>query len=346
VLKHLFLPMHISGAREYLLQFFAIPGLAVLIILEIALSHFHDLKYYSIKETISNVFLALCNFSVDVSIRFFCFFVLGFFYEYHFLVITPDFLYWLILFLGMDLAFYWQHRVDHYSRFFWAVHVTHHSSTEFNITTGFRSSVLQPLYRYFYFIPLALLGFKAIDVMFIYACCQVYGNIIHTRYIRKLGFLELFMTTPSHHRVHHASNIRYLDKNMGMVLIIWDKIFGTFELEDDDEEIVYGLTHNPERRYHPAVMIFHEWKGIFADLRRPLPWKTRLAYVFMPPGWSHDGSTKTSRELQAELFKQDELRIAKDAPVFPVTYGASHRGAGMVQRDLPVTAGSSSSNAS
>lgn len=293
--------IHILSAKEYLFQFFAIPFIAILIITEIVISHFEGLKYYTVKETLSTIFLGLCNVAVDMGIRFFCFIVLGFFYRYHLFTLKPALLYWVVLFLALDLAFYWQHRVDHISRFFWAVHVTHHSSTDFNLTTGFRSSVFQPLYRYFYFIPLTLIGFTAIDIMFMYAACQVYGDLIHTQYIKKLGFLEYFMTTPSHHRVHHSSNIRYLDKNMGMVLIIWDKLFGTFEPELASEETHYGLTKNPENPYNPGIMVFHEWKNIVHDLRRPLPLSTRLKYVFMPPGWSHDGSSKTSRQLQQEL---------------------------------------------
>lgn len=298
--------INILSAKEYLFQFFAIPFVAFLIIAEIAISHFEGLKYYSFKETASSVFLGLCNFSVDLTIRFFCFLVLGFFYKYHFFIIKPAIVYWVILFLALDLAFYWQHRVDHISRFFWAIHVTHHSSTDFNLTTGFRSSVFQPLYRYFYFIPLTLFGFNAIDIMFMYAACQVYGDLIHTQYIKKLGFLEYFMTTPSHHRVHHSSNIRYLDKNMGMVLIIWDKIFNTFEPELESEVTHYGLTHNPENAYNPGNMLFHEFKNIISDVKKPLPFYTRFKYVFMPPGWSHDGLSKTSRQLQTELAKKEK----------------------------------------
>jgi sterol desaturase/sphingolipid hydroxylase (fatty acid hydroxylase superfamily) len=209
-----------------------------------------------------------------------------------------------MLLLLEDFAFYWEHRIDHYCRFFWAVHVTHHSSDKFNLTTGFRSSVFQPLYRFIYFIPLALMGFKTWDIMFMYAATQIYGILIHTEYVNKLGFLEYILATPSHHRVHHASNIKYLDKNMGMVFIFWDKLFGTFEPEDNREEpIAYGLTKKLDHPHHPVNIVMHEWKAIYKDLKRPLPLFTRLKYVFMPPGWSHDGSSKTSRQLQEEYQK-------------------------------------------
>src|SRR6185295_952441 len=128
---------------------------------------------------------------------------------------------------------YWLlHFVDHKCRFFWAIHVTHHSSEEYNLTTGFRSSVFQPFYRTIYFLPLPFLGFHPLDILFMYAATQLYGVLVHTEWNLRLGWLEHLLVTPSHHRVHHASNGRYIDKNMGMVFIVWDKIFGTFAPED------------------------------------------------------------------------------------------------------------------
>jgi sterol desaturase/sphingolipid hydroxylase (fatty acid hydroxylase superfamily) len=228
--------------------------------------------------------------------------VLWYFYQFKFTEINKEIypvLYWSVLLVAQDFLFYWLHRVDHYCRLFWAVHVTHHSSEEFNLTVGFRSSVFQPLYRFIYFIPLSFVGFDPLDVMFMYAATQIFGILIHTKTVGKLGFLEWFLSTPSHHRVHHASNIKYLDKNMGMVFIIWDRLFGTFE--EENEEVVYGLTSNL-KSYHPVNMVFHEWKNIMSDLiKKKAPLKAKFMYVFGPPGWSHDGSTKTSKQLRSEL---------------------------------------------
>jgi sterol desaturase/sphingolipid hydroxylase (fatty acid hydroxylase superfamily) len=136
--------------------------------------------------------------------------------------------------------------------------------------------------------------------MFMYAATQIHGILIHTKAVGKLGFLELFLTTPSHHRVHHASNIRYLDKNMGMVFIIWDRLFGTFEEEIEGEEVIYGLTENL-KSHNPMTMIFHEWLSILEDLKKQTSIKNKLMYVFGPPGWSHDGSKKTSKQLRNQL---------------------------------------------
>lgn len=154
-----------------------------------------------------------------------------------------------------------------------------------------------------YFIPLALLGFSGLDIMFAYSATQIFGILSHTQTIGKLGFLEYFLVTPSHHRVHHASNVKYLDKNMGMLLIIWDKMFGTFEAEDEGEPVKYGLTKNIETQ-HPLKMVFHEWMNIYKDLKKRCSLKEKFMYVFGPPGWSHDGSTKTSAQLRQEMKDQ------------------------------------------
>ena len=170
-----------------------------------------------------------------------------------------------------------------------------------NATVEFRSSVFQPLYRFVFFIPLAFLGFAPIDIFFVYSLMQTWGLFVHTEMVKKLGWLEYVMVTPSHHRVHHASNVKYLDKNMGFFLIIWDKLFGTFQQELDEKEyepIRYGLT-KPLGNQNPANVIFHEWLSIWKDVRRrDIGWNIKLKYLFKPPGWSHDGTRMTSNELR------------------------------------------------
>ena len=280
------------------------PLYGLIILVETIVNFVFEKHYYKAADTLTNTYLTLINFGFDLLMRGVGILVLSFFYQYHFFEITNIYVYWLALLLLEDLMFYWEHRIDHYCRLFWAVHVTHHSSDYFNITTGFRSSAFQPLYRFIYFIPLALMGFKYWDIMFMYAITQIYGVLIHTNFVGKLGILEYFMATPSHHRVHHASNVLYLDKNMGMVLIIWDKIFGTFQKEDNSKEpIKFGLVSKMENPYNPKEVIFSEWEKMIKDLKRPIPFSTKIKYVIMPPGWSHDGSSKTSKELREEYLQ-------------------------------------------
>ena len=294
--------MH-SSSREYWFLIFSIPFYAILIGAEIILSNWQQRKFYSIKQTLQNVYLTLVNAGLDALLRWaFYISVLKWSYDQHFFHVENVWLYWIALFFLEDFAFYIEHRVDHYCRVFWAVHVTHHSSEEYNLTTGFRSSVLQPVYRFFYFIPIALLGFHPIDIVFMYSITQTYGILVHTQYVKRMPrWFELFFVSPSHHRVHHASNVLYLDKNMGMCLIIWDKMFGTFQEEVKEEPVRYGLTKPVENVNHPYKIIFHEWQNIGKDLKKKTSFVNKLKYLFMPPGWSHDGSTQTAKEMRKEL---------------------------------------------
>ena len=283
--------------RESFLIALTTPIYILVIGAEMLFSHFHNRKYYSASGTVTNIYLMLLNMGLDVLIRGASLLMLDLCFRYAFVTIENPVLYWLLLLIGQDFMYYLLHVVDHYCRLFWAVHVTHHSSEEFNLTVGFRSSVFQPLYRFIYFIPLALLGFKGEDILFMYSATQIYGILVHTQTIGKLGFLEWFMVTPSHHRVHHASNPRYLDRNMGMVFIIWDRIFGTFQ-EEEDEPVKYGLTSDLTDK-GPVNTVFHEFRSIMKDVTQPgISFRTRWMYLFGPPGWSHDGSRKTSVELR------------------------------------------------
>src|SRR4029077_1642445 len=207
--------------------------------------HVSRRRFYTLKDSITNLYLMLLNSGIDLLFRVVYLAILQFFFLHAVAHWQNAFAYWLVLLVAEDFLYYWLHRFDHEIRFFWATHVTHHSSQKLNFSVGFRSSVFQPLYRFIYFIPLAWLGFKPLDIVFIYAATQIWGIFVHTELIHKMGWLEYFLVTPSHHRVHHASNPKYLDRNMGMFLIIWDQLFGTFQAELPDEDYQpkkYGLT--------------------------------------------------------------------------------------------------------
>lgn len=291
-----------SELYQQILLLFSLPIYAIVIPAEILLSNFRHRKFYSWKETAVNIYLNALNTGIDLLLRFAIgLTVLIFFYHYHLPIHWNPILYWIILLFGEDLMFWIEHFVDHNCRIFWAVHVTHHSSPEYNLSTGFRSSVFMPVYKYLYFIPLVLLNFNPIDAIFMYSITQVYGILVHTQSIKKLPrWVEYFFVTPSHHRVHHASNIPYLDRNMGMVFIIWDRLFGTFTEEMPGEVPHYGITKPILKPFHPIHIVTHEWVEIGKDLRKSKSLKDKLSYLFQPPGWSHDGSTKTSKELQTE----------------------------------------------
>lgn len=292
-----------SSSRETWFLLMSVPLYVILIGAEILMSNWRAKKFYTFKGTIQNIYLSLINGGLDLLLRWlFYISVLMWSYHHHFFQVYNPYMYWIALFFLEDFAFYIEHRVDHYCRLFWAVHVTHHSSEEFNLTTGFRSSVFQPVYRFIYFVPIAFLGFHPLDIVFMYSITQTYGILVHTKYIQKMPrWFEAIFVSPSHHRVHHASNVRYLDKNMGMCLIIWDRMFGTFQEEVPTDPIKYGLTKPVDNPNNPLKIIFHEWQSIGKDMRKKTPFLAKIKYMLMPPGWSHDGSSKTAKELRKEL---------------------------------------------
>ncbi len=301
--------------KEQLLWIISTPIYIIIIGGELLLSHFQHKKTYTLKDTASNVYLMILNSVVDLSFRIIYIAILAWIFQFAVIKWERGFMYWFILLIAEDFLYYWLHRFDHEVRFFWATHVTHHSSEHLNFSVGFRSSVFQPLYRFIYFLPLAWFGFNAADIVFMYSATQIWGIFVHTEFIKKMGPLEYIFVTPSHHRVHHANNPKYLDKNMGMFLIFWDKLFGTFQPELPEEEyqpINYGLTKNIENK-NAVNIVFHEWKQMAKDVRiKGLSWKQRWNYVFGPPGWSHDGSRKTSVMMREEENGKISVEENKD----------------------------------
>lgn len=290
------------SARESWFLLLSIPFYTILIGVEILFSNWKHKKIYSVRDTVQNVYFTLLNAGLDGLMRWlFYISVLAWSYQLRIFSLSNAYLYWFTLFILVDLAFYLEHRADHYCRLFWAVHVTHHSSEEFNLTTGFRSSIFQPVYRFIYLTPIAVLGFTPLDIVFMYSATQTYGILVHTQFIKKMPrWFEAVFVSPSHHRVHHGSNVIYLDKNMGMCLIIWDKLFGSFQEELPEEPVKFGLTKPVQDAANPVRIIFHEWQQLFRDLNRKTTLTNKLRYIFMPPGWSHDGSSKTAQQMRRE----------------------------------------------
>lgn len=286
-----------------LVYLFASPFLAFFILAEMVFSHLGEEKRYAKKDLSVNIIFAVFNFALDLLMKSIAIAVMFFFFKHRlFSWDMETWYYWFAVFVLQDFAYYVLHLVDHKSRFFWSIHITHHSSEYFNISTGFRSPVFQPLYRYLYFSPLAFLGFNPWHIMLAYAVFQVYGTLVHTQYIKTMGFLEWVLVTPSHHRVHHARNIKYLDKNMGMALIIWDRIFGTFQKEEPELPVKFGIYPKPEND-GAFEILFYEWKKMWTDIKQPnIGWLDRLKYMFYAPGWKPNGQGKTVKEYQREYY--------------------------------------------
>ena len=205
----------------------------------------------------------------------------------------------ILCFVLDDLRYYWVHRFGHRIRWVWASHVNHHSSQHYNLTTALRQTWTGTFtFMMIVRAPLILLGFHPAMVLFVGGLNLIYQFWIHTEAIRRLPpWFEAVMNTPSHHRVHHGRNPRYLDANYAGVFIVWDKLFGTFVPEEETPE--YGLVRNLGT-FNPIRVAFHEWVGIWRDVTQPgLTPRERLNYAIMPPGWSHDGSRETSEMIKA-----------------------------------------------
>lgn len=280
----------------------------IISLVEMYFSYAHDRKLYAKRDTLNNVYLMLSAIVVNAGMKVATFFLLDYCYQFRLFEIKNVWLYWIVLILVQDFLYWFLHTVGHYVRFFWAMHVTHHSSEHFNLTTGFRSTVFEPLYRVFFYLPLAFMGFNALDILFAYLVTQIYGNLVHTQTIGKLHpIIEYIFVTPSHHRVHHASNVRYLDKNMGMVLILWDRWFGTFQEEIPTEPIKYGLTTQPDDSKFRNI-VFHEFAALSQDVKKAPTLVDKVKYIVNPPGWSHDGSSKIASVMQRELREAEKLK--------------------------------------
>jgi sterol desaturase/sphingolipid hydroxylase (fatty acid hydroxylase superfamily) len=307
-ITHLYKMSHLDHRQETAITLISL--LVILTICEMWFSYRENRKYYEKRDTLTNIYLTTLAFLLNLAVSGSTFFILDYFYKFRLFQINYVILYWLVLVVAQDFLYWALHSTGHYCRLFWAIHVTHHSSEHFNFTTGFRSTVFEPLYRVFFYLPLALMGFTAVDILYAYLITQLYGNMVHTQYNVPLPkwYGKIFVT-PSHHRVHHASNIPYLDKNMGMVLIIWDRLFGTFREENLPEPVKFGLTHQLDD-LGPVNVLFHEWKALMSDVKKAPTLKIKLKYLFNPPGWSHDGSTQIASILQREYEKSlDEQMI-------------------------------------
>lgn len=262
---------------------------------------------YEKRDTWTSLQMGIGSVVVGLPFRFFFLWVLAQLYELRLFTVEPTFWGYLALLFAEDLCYYWSHRMNHEVRLFWAGHVNHHSSERYHLATALRQSWTQPFMMWIFWLPLPLLGFSPQMVLTQMAVSLIYQFFIHTQLVGKLGPLEWIFNTPSHHRVHHAVNVRYLDKNHAGIFILWDRLFGTFQEERHDDAPIYGITKNLNS-FELLHVAFHEWAAIARDVRRAPGLWNKLRYVFAPPGFSHDGSTLTAKQMQARALAHGALK--------------------------------------
>lgn len=284
----------------------SIPAFILLLLLEVWLSHRLHRDWFEAKDTYSSLAMGIGNVLIGLFTKGIVYGSFLFAYQFRLFELGTAWWVWVLLFFAEDLSYYWFHRISHSSRFFWASHVVHHSSRHYNLGTALRQTWTGELTGSFLFwMWLPLVGFHPLMIMVQRSISLLYQFWIHTEAIGKLPRpVEWLFNTPSHHRVHHASDIQYLDKNHAGILIVWDRLFGTFV--EEKEHPTYGLTRNIQT-YHPVRIAFHEWVDIGRDLRRARNWQEAWQYLFGPPGWSHDGSRLTTQQLR-EQWKEQQAR--------------------------------------
>ncbi|MBZ0245777.1 MAG: sterol desaturase family protein [Cyclobacteriaceae bacterium] len=284
----------------------SIPIFFLLIGIELAVERFSHRKLYRLPDTISNL---SCGITSQLSGLFLKILAIGvyeiLFSNFAFFELEKGWIYWISLFLLVDFAYYWAHRMSHEVNLFWGGHVVHHQSEDYNLSVALRQSSLQIVWTFAFNLPLALIGFETLDFALVAALNTLYQFWIHTETIKKLGFLEYFLNTPSHHRVHHGRDPKYIDKNHAGSLIIWDKMFGTFQAEE--EKPTYGIT-KPLNSWNAVWANVSHYAEMGKDLKRIEKWSDKVKYLFKKPGWLPDslGGYRAAPEVDKATYKKYE----------------------------------------
>ena len=279
---------------------FAIPIFIACILIEAFLDYRQQLKLYHAKDTAACISMGVGVIFVGLITKTFYFFIFQLIYQFRIFELENTWWMWVLLFFADDFSFYWHHRMSHQVRFLWAAHIQHHSSTQMNFSVALRQSWMEPFYKYLFYLWIPLLGFNPLYIFIMQAFSLIYQFFQHTELVRSLGPFGWIFNTPSHHRVHHAVQHKYLDRNHAGILIIWDRLFGTFVKEDQQDLPIYGITENI-KSYNPAVIATHEYINLWRDVKRATKTADKLKYLFYPPGWSHDGENRTSNYLRNQL---------------------------------------------
>ncbi len=278
---------------------FAVPVFILLIVIEMAWARRKAPQKYEPRDTLVSLAFGLGSTVAGLLFGGAIYGLMLWLWEHRLATVPWTWWAWVLCFVLDDLLYYLFHRSAHRVRWFWASHVNHHSSQHYNLSTALRQTWTGWLALSFLFkLPLAFAGFHPAMILFCGGVNLIYQFWIHTEAIKRFPrWFEAVMNTPSHHRVHHATNPRYLDSNYAGVFIVWDRMFGTFVPEVDEEPIRYGIVRQLGT-FNLLYAVFHEWIGIAKDVWHA-PWQHKLSYLWRPPGWTHDGSRDTSDTIRA-----------------------------------------------
>jgi len=285
----------------------AAPVMFLLVLLEYILSSVQEKQYYNNRETIGSVLVGIGNVTIGVIIKAFLLYVFVVIYN-----LTPwrmELKWWTFIpcYIILDFCSYWAHRISHHLRIFWATHVVHHTGEHYNLTVSFRLSWIQ-YFKIIFFFPVALIGFHPLIIFVTNQIAVLFQFWTHTEYIRRLHpVIEYIFATPSNHRVHHGSQEKYLNKNFGATLIVWDRIFGTYQREEDD--VIYGITDNIKSKINPLLINFHECMDIIDDVRGTKNLKEKCFYIFGDPTKIALRKKKIAQKAKTVVGKKDVRRL-------------------------------------
>lgn len=285
------------------LQVLALPVFFLAIAIEFYWNKYRELGLYKTQDLWASLGMLVITAFVELAPKILAFMAFYFLHEISPLrdIVGRQWWAWLILFFLDDFSYYWFHRMNHEVRLFWAGHVAHHSSQYLNFGTALRQGAGERVHKYLFWIWIPLLGFDPLMMFIVLSINLIYQFWVHTELVDRLpNWIEYIFNTPSHHRVHHASNTIYLDRNHAGVLILWDRIFGSFSGERKSELPIYGLTKNIST-HNPLYIASHEYGAIWNDVKRAKKWSDKLKYIFYAPGWSHDGPDLRAKTLRATL---------------------------------------------
>lgn len=259
----------------------AAPVMFFFVLLEYIISYYQNRKLYEKRETFASICVGLGNVAINAALKLSLFYAIV--WLYNILPWRMEFQWWTFIpcYIIFDLCSYWAHRISHQQRFWWATHVVHHSSDYYNLTVSFRLSWVQH-FKLIFFLPVALMGFHPVIFFVVNQIAVLFQFWVHTEYIRKLHpAIEYILATPSNHRVHHGSQEKYINKNYGATFIFWDRMFGTYQAEE--EQAIYGLTHELEHRGNPLYVNFHEYIDMWRDMKNAKGLRKKLFYLFGNP---------------------------------------------------------------
>ncbi len=286
----------------------SIPIFFILIGLELVVDKLRNRSNYRFNDAITNI---SCGIGEQVTGVFFKIAVVGLyqflFTHYALFPIPVNWTTGLLLFIGVDFFYYWFHRYSHVINLFWGGHVVHHQSEEYNLSVALRQGWFQKFFSFGFYLPLAFIGFEPEQFLIVSSLVTLYQFWIHTKSIDKMGVLEYVLNTPSHHRVHHGVNPKYIDKNHGGTFIIWDRMFGTFQKEE--EEPTYGITH-PINTWDPLSANLHHWKQMYNGVKQMRSLTDKLKYVFMPPGWNPGYIKESPTPVSATEYKKYDTSVS------------------------------------